>query len=148
MIQGRDARKFLGHFKCHSEPQISRESLKRGHVRSSEWIQHLQQKSLGKCALLLRRWKEHILKDTNMTELTFCCKFWVYSLRMTLFGQFWWYLWSLSQLMDGSDDIIFSVTCQVMAYKMSRQEFPTASLDITVYPSLFLLLFFLLFLFF
>jgi len=46
MIQGRDARKFLGHFKCHSEPQISWESLKRGHVRSSEWIQHLQQKSL------------------------------------------------------------------------------------------------------
>ena len=33
-----------------------------------------------------------IPKDTNMIKLTFCCKFWVYSLRMTLFGRSW-YLW-------------------------------------------------------
>ena len=37
-----------------------------------------------------------ILKVTNMTKLTFCCKFWVYSLRMTQFGRFWWYLWSVT----------------------------------------------------
>ena len=29
-----------------------------------------------------------ILKDKIMIKLTLCCKFWVYSLRMTLFGRF------------------------------------------------------------
>ena len=46
---------------------------------------------------------------------TFCCKFWVYSLRVTLFQCLaiqWWCSWPK------------------MAYKMS-QEFPNASLDIT-----------------
>ena len=37
-----------------------------------------------------------ILKDTNMIKFTFCCKFWVYSLRTTLFGRFRWYLWSVT----------------------------------------------------
>ena len=146
MIQGRDARKFLGHFKCHFEPQISPQSLKQGQIRSSEWSQHLQQKSLiqsvnegvngwvhdrlfcrhrhsgsvhGYSAAEIRSrsnvWKEHTYtaKDTDMIKLTFCCKFWVYSLRMTLFGWFWWYSW------------------HKMAYKMF-QEFPTIFLNITI----------------
>ena len=118
-IQG-DGRKFLGHFIRHFGPQISSESLRQGHIRSSEWSQHLQQKWLiqsvngwvdqllywhqhsgsvhGYSEIRSRSnvWKEHTHTEGHiyMIKLTFCCKFWVYSLRMTLFGRFWWYLWS------------------------------------------------------
>ena len=51
-------------------------------------------------------------KDANMIQLTFSFKLWIYSLRMTLFGWFGWYL------------------LPKMAHKMS-QEFPTVCLDIT-----------------
>ena len=55
------------------------------------------------------------LKDTNIIKLIFCCKIWVYSLRMAMFGWFWLYLWPKT------------------ACEMPR-EFPTASLDITRFP--------------
>ena len=48
-------------------------------------------------------------RNTNMIKLTFCCKLWVYLLRMTLCGWFWWYSW----------------------HKMASREFPPASLDNT-----------------
>ena len=44
--------------------------------RSNVWIKHTNT-------------EEYI----NVKDLTFGCKFWVYSLRMTLFGWFWWYTW-------------------------------------------------------
>ena len=47
-------------------------------------------------------------------KFTFCCKFWIYSLRMTMFGWLWWYMWPR------------------MANKMS-EEFPTIYLNITCF---------------
>ena len=70
-----------------------------------------------------KTWKAHTptlktVKDTNTVKLTFCCKFWVYSLNITLFEWFWWYLW------------------HEMAFKMPH-EFLTASLDIRLPPTEF-----------
>ena len=41
-----------------------------------------------------RRIRRILNPNTNMIKLTRfpCCKFWVYSLHMTQFGRFWWYL--------------------------------------------------------
>ena len=55
-------------------------------------------------------WRTQII---IMIKFTFWCKSWGYLLRMTMFGQFWWYLWSV---------ISHAV---VMVYKMSL-EFSTA----------------------
>ena len=63
----------------------------------------------------LNIWKKHTHTDGHKYDkthfLSFCCNFWVYSLRMTLFRWFWWYLW------------------HKLVYKMS-QECPTTYWDI------------------
>ena len=125
-------RKFLGHFIRHFGPQISPKSFKQGHISSSDWFSLWMGESSVHDRLFCRHqhsgsvhgysetrsrsnvWKEHTHTEWHKYDKThtFCCKFWVYSLRMALFGWFWWYLWPK------------------MAYKMS-QEFPTDSMDIT-----------------
>ena len=112
----------------------------RTYLLTSKWSQHLQETRVWlhsvKCGVLSiwsiilltttsAFWKHtwllrfincntHTLKlwKTWIKLVSCCCKFWVYSLDMILFGLFWQNLWPK------------------MVYKMS-QEFSTASLDIT-----------------
>ena len=79
------------------------------------WHQHLESvHDYSETRSRSNVWKEHT-EGYKCDKTHLCCRFWVYSLCMALFGWFWWYLWPK------------------MVYRMS-QEFPTTSLDITNSP--------------
>ena len=73
------------------------------HQHSGSGHSYSETRCISKFKCLKGAYSHTELEDTDMIKPSFCCKIWVYSLRITLFG---WYLWPK------------------MAYKMS-QEFPT-----------------------